>query len=332
MTSCNPVPKTAVIIVNYRSWEPLYKCLDSLMNEMSEPTGDMEVIVIDNNSADGKLDSFRKDFPTVKWIENSTNSGFGVANDLGVMHTQASRLIFLNPDTVLPPGSLSQWIQAFDKLPQPAIAGCPQINLAGRPRKTHDIFPGPFDAIGFVRPLRRKRKKKQHYPAVDWVTGSAVMIHRATLEQLGGWGDMYWMYSEDVDLCRRAKEHRTSVYVTNTKPIIHTHGGSSRIDQHTTAVTKSEVVRSKHIYAQRWFSGPSRLICHFLLMTVSLSKAMLGSLLGILFLHRNPALQAQPLLLRELFKLYTRRLLQNTWSSPRKSPPKSEKQPSTDNW
>ncbi|MCF6264273.1 MAG: glycosyltransferase family 2 protein [Xanthomonadales bacterium] len=314
------MPKTAIVIVNYRSWDPLIKCLHSIIAELSEQTTDIEVIVVDNNSADGRLASFQAEFPTIHWIENTVNAGFSAANDLGVAATQASRLIFLNPDTELPPGSLAQWINAFKKLPQPAIAGCPQVNLNGQASKVYDLFPGPFDALGFVRSLRRKKlidRFSTGSRVVDWVTGSAVIIDRSSLAQLGGWGDIYWMYSEDVDLCKRAQEHGIGVYVTDTVPIVHAHGGATRRNPRITAITKSEVVRSKHIYAKRWFPGLSRLICHFLLASRALLKATLGSLLDLLLLHMHPSLQAQPYLLLELLSLYARRIVHGTWSSPR---------------
>ncbi|MCF6227034.1 MAG: glycosyltransferase, partial [Xanthomonadales bacterium] len=75
------MPKTAIVIVNYRSWDPLIKCLYSIIAELSEQTGDIEVIVVDNNSADGRLASFQAEFPTIHWIENTVNAGFSAAND-----------------------------------------------------------------------------------------------------------------------------------------------------------------------------------------------------------------------------------------------------------
>ncbi len=314
------MPEIAIVIVNYRSWDPLNRCLRSIITEVSEQTGDIEVVVVDNNSADGKLASFQAEFPSIQWIKNSVNAGFGAANDLGAMVTQASRLIFLNPDTELPAGSLKQWIDAFKQLPQPAIAGCPQVDLNDQPCKVYDLFPGPFDALGFVRSLRRKKligKSPIGSRAVDWVTGAAVIIDRSTLDQLGGWGNTYWMYSEDVDLCKRAQEHGVGVYITDTLPIMHAHGGATRSTHRITAITKSEVVRSKHIYAKRWFLGMPRLICHFLLAVRALLKAILGSLLDLLFLHQLKSLQAQPYLLLGLLSMYLRRMVYGSWRSPR---------------
>ena len=314
------MPETAIVIVNYRSWDPLNSCLQSIISEVSELAGVIEVVVVDNNSADGSLASFQAKFPSVKWIENPVNAGFGAANDLGVLNTQASRLIFLNPDTKLPKGSLRQWINAFTQLPQPAIAACPQVDLNGQACKVYDLFPGPFDALGFVRSLRRKKlmKKLASGPRpVDWITGAAVLIDRTTLDQLGGWGNIYWMYSEDVDLCKRAQEQDIGVYITDTLPIIHVHGGSTRSTYRITAITKSEVVRSKHIYAERWFLGLPRLICHFLLAVRALLKATLGSLLDLLFLHQLRSLQSQPHLLLELLGMYSKRIVYGSWRSPR---------------
>jgi GT2 family glycosyltransferase len=307
-------PALSIVIVNYRSWEPLSACLHSIEEQTVDIANGLETIVVDNRSADGHLDSFRERFPAVQWIENPVNAGFGVANDLGVEKAKAQRIVFLNPDTVLLPGSLRQWSAAFDRLPKPALAGCPQVGHDGRPRKVGDLFPGPFDALGFVRTWRRKRAGAH---TVEWVTGAAVMIERATLDRIGGWGDRYWMYSEDVDLCRRAAEQGVGVFITDVPQIVHAHGGATRRNARITAITKSEVVRSKHIYAERWFRGLPRLTCHLLVATKALLSATLGTLVDLLFLHIPQTLRAQPRLLGLLLGLYAGRLVRGSWRSPR---------------
>ena len=89
----------AIVIVNYRSWPKLEGCLSSLDHQTEKAE---KVVVVDNRSDDGVLESFMEKFSWVEWIKNDTNAGFAAACNLGAQNISNRWLLFLNPDTRLP--------------------------------------------------------------------------------------------------------------------------------------------------------------------------------------------------------------------------------------
>ncbi|MDH3592107.1 MAG: glycosyltransferase family 2 protein [Planctomycetota bacterium] len=308
----------SIVVVNYRSWEPLERCLASIERTRSASPHRVEAVVVDNASGDGRIDAVAAAHPNVRFLTSASNDGFGCANDRGAAVTTGRRLLFLNPDAELPDGALDAWLAHFDALPAPAIAGCRQVGATGAERKVHDVFPGPWDSIPGVKAARRPPAGPCDRPfRVDWVTGAALLLERSTYEALGGWGDEYWLYFEDVDLCRRAHDGGAGVWVVPEVTIRHDHGGATRRDARTEAIAKSEVVRSRHIYLSRWVPGAPCLAGHTVTALRRVLEAFLGTLLDLCTLHLARSLRAQPRLLFELKRMYLRRLFRGTWRSPR---------------
>lgn len=83
------------------------------------------------------------------------------------------------------------------------------------------------------------------YP--QWVSGSVIFIRHYDFKQSGGWNEQFWMYCEDIDLCKRASSRGGKIALLQNVDIIHDHGGNSRINLVTTALTKSEVYISRHV-------------------------------------------------------------------------------------
>ena len=110
------------------------------------------------------------------------------------------------------------------------------------------------------------RREYQGLVYCDWVTGSVLLIDRADYERIGGWCNDYWMYAEDADLCRRARDLGLSVAYCPDVQVLHAHGGSSRINVRVKALTKLEVIISKHVYAENHFKGSRRALGHHRLL------------------------------------------------------------------
>ncbi len=103
----------SIIIVNHNTKDLLCDCLRSILEESSNLP--FEVIVVDNASGDGSLEVIREEFPTVKCIENSRNSGFAAGNNQATGLSKTPYIIFLNPDTIVLPGFLVHLKKAFDE-------------------------------------------------------------------------------------------------------------------------------------------------------------------------------------------------------------------------
>ncbi|MDH4058886.1 MAG: galactosyltransferase-related protein, partial [Cyclobacteriaceae bacterium] len=153
------------------------------------------------------------------------------------------------------------------------------------------------------------------YP--EWVSGSAIMISKKLFDEIGGWSEDFWMYYEDADLCKRVTNLGGKVALLTNVQIIHNHGGSSRINFEVKALTKSEVIISKHVYINKYFTG----IKHFVMQaSLVFSNLLLDSLfmalIGLLFFFK-PSLRVYMRVYANTITYYKGVIANETWLSPR---------------
>ncbi len=291
----------SIVIVNYRSWDVLSRCLASLPKA--------EIIVVDNASADGRLKAFSDSHPGARVIRNDGNWGFADGCNAGASRARGELLLFLNPDTEDPGGQVAALVDEARAHPEMAILTARQIDGQGRLQKVFDAFPSLLTLFGPARALLRlvaprrypdPRREHEGLFEVDWVSGSALLVRRSVFVALGGFCNGFWMYSEDVDLCRRARDEGHRVAVSFAVTLVHAHGGAARKDPDTAALTRSEVIVSRHFYASRhlgWWHAPAY---H----------------LGLLLTRFLPAVFAAPKVARHLSRYY-RRVPSHGWRSLR---------------
>lgn len=248
----------SIVIVNYRCWGKLADCLNSLTD--TKGSLNLEVIVVDNQSGDGKLESFAQEHPKVKFVNNGGNWGFACGCNVGAAASSAEDILFLNPDTLATPASLSQLLDVKRSNPDIGLLSCHQIDGNGNSQRAFGFFQRFWTTFGLTRAIVQRLFPKT-YPSArmqqtelidcDWISGSVVLVNRAHLESLGGWDEAFWMYSEDVDLCKRCWDSGFRVSYEPSVTITHLHGGSSRSSNETKAITKSEVIVSKHVFINK---------------------------------------------------------------------------------
>lgn len=250
----------SIIIVSYRCWDRLSLCLQSII---SQDLKDLEVIVVDNNSADGKAENFITQFPDFRFMLLEDNEGFAKACNRGAKEASGEWLLFLNPDTILQPDNLSRLLRKAEINPDWKMIGIRQLNEAGKDTHPHGIFLKWWNVWAPVRSMERlmkgKKSSKQYlstasvaYP--DWISGSFVLIRKNDFEILGAWDERFWMYCEDMDLSKRAADKSWLRVMYNEIQCVHSHGGSSRIDPQTKAITKTEVIISTIRYLKKYNS------------------------------------------------------------------------------
>ena len=103
--------------------------------------------------------------------------------------------------------------------------------------------------------LRKNIIRKNNILFPDWVSGAVVLISINWFDKIQGWNEDYWMYFEDVDLSKKVADLGGEIALLENVEIIHNHGGSSRINIKTAAITKTEVLISKHVYINNHFKG-----------------------------------------------------------------------------
>jgi GT2 family glycosyltransferase len=317
----------SIIIVNYRGWDDLASCLQSLaplLKGETEPS--TEVVVADNDSADDRLEAFAARFPETRFVTNSGNHGFAHGCNLGAGNARGETLLFLNPDARDPGDQFRSLWQALQSHQEAQVRTARQLDQHGRGQKVFDAFPSAINLLGPIRALLRltgaaryqdARRCQDNWRGVDWVSGSALMIRRSAFEALDGWCDDFWMYVEDVDLCRRARDRGMQVAFTAEAVIEHRHGGTSRSNLEAAAMTRSEVIISKHLYASRHFGGLHAAVFHGLLVASRWPTLILARLIRIIWPGAPAAVLVRSMMTGHLWPYYLQVISSGDWRSPR---------------
>jgi N-acetylglucosaminyl-diphospho-decaprenol L-rhamnosyltransferase len=231
-------PGTSVIVVSYNVRSLLERCLASIPAEAAGRP--VEVIVVDNASTDGTVAAVRTAFPMVTVLAEAINQGFTVANNRGVAASRGASLLFLNPDAELTPGALDRLVAELGAHPDVAVVG-PRLRFpSGKPQSSRRRFPTPLTALVESTVLQRwwptAPTLRRYYlldhsddrsQDVDWLVGACLLVRRAAFAGLGGFDERFFMYSEELDFCRRARAAGWRVRYLPAAEVIHHEGKSS---------------------------------------------------------------------------------------------------------
>jgi GT2 family glycosyltransferase len=225
-----------VVIVSYRCEALLRDCLASLR---ANPTRvPMRVIVVDNASGDGTPGMVRREFGETELIEQPHNSGFSVANNIGIAAGDAPYVLVLNPDTRVTPGALDTVLGVLEERPEVGMAG-PRLELDDGTfdHASRRSFPTPLSALGHFTGVGRRagaqgalaayRAPEVESGPVDAINGAFMMIRRQALDQVGAFDPRYWMYMEDLDLCYRFAQAGWTTWYEPAATVIHVKAGTS---------------------------------------------------------------------------------------------------------
>lgn len=314
----------SIIIVNYRGWKALEECLKSIGFIVSEIS--FELIVVDNYSNDGQFPIIKEKYPKYTFVKNSGNNGFSNGCNFGSNIATGNYLLFLNPDTKLTVEALESLFKTAISNPKIGILSCLQINENNIYYKQNNLFPILGRFFGISRAISRKLNKLKlqkrfnntdedlFYP--EWVTGAVVFISRKWFDKINGWNEDYWLYFEDIDICKKMTSAGGKIAVSRKATIFHQHGGASRLNIKTKAITKTEVIISKHVYISNQFSSATQLYLQSMLIFTVLLEKITFSILGLL-LFFVPKLQVHRLMLKNLLTYYINAIQNKTWISPR---------------
>jgi GT2 family glycosyltransferase len=266
--------KVSVIFVNHNGLERTRNAVKSVQQCSPES----EIIVVDNNSTDGSIESLRREFPQVNLVPLSENRGFGAGNNKGAAVAGGEFLFFLNYDALLAedtPNSLEAIMEA-----DPNIGACGPKLVDGSNsfQLSFGCDPSLLNEWKLRRMHRRllksdasfhTRVESQHstMTEVDWVTGAALMIRRDVFQKVGGFDEAFFMYFEDADLCRRIKKLGLRVLYTPITKVVH-FGGNRRLNPGSEVALeyrKSEL----HYYRKHASVAAYFLLCVYLLVKFS---------------------------------------------------------------
>lgn len=249
------MPAVSIIIVSWNVRQLLLQCLASLRDAYDGL--DTEIIVVDNASSDGTAAAVRAAFPDVQIVANEENRGFTGGNNQGLAVASGRYLFLLNPDTEVQPGALLELWRFMQEHPKVGIAG-PRLRYAdGSIQPSRRRFPTLITLFTestivqeywpglpwFDRYYLADRPGDGTQP-VDWIVGAAMFARREVYEQIGGLDEGFFMYSEELDWCRRAVKAGWQVVYHPAAEVMHHEGRSSE-----------QVVAARHI---RFFSSRVR--------------------------------------------------------------------------
>ena len=222
------MPELSVIILSYNTRDILAQCLRELA---AAAVGlDVEIIVVDNGSTDGSIELLAA-WPNVTPIVNHDNAGFAAANNQGLSVARAPFALLLNSDAFIGAAALASGLTVLREQPSVGLAGVRLLNVDGTLQAEHGIFPSLWDDIRVSAGLDQLAAVHSGAPTspgpVDWVQGACMFVRMAALHDVGPLDTRFFMYSEEVEWCRRCWEHDWQVWYLPDAAVTHIGGASS---------------------------------------------------------------------------------------------------------
>lgn len=257
----------SISIVNYNTGNLLSNCLNSIIKNTHLII--YEIIVVDNNSTDNSINQIKINFPNITIIENKENFGFTRANNQAFKEAKGRYFLLLNPDTLVLDGALDKMVAYLDTNSEVGIVGSKILDGKGEIKREAWNWKFPnllayildplcrfkfqYKLLKFIWPKNnlnifdafRDYNKTQE---VDWVCGCCLMIRSPLWHELEGMDEEFFMYSEELDLCFRAKKKGWRVMYYPDTEIIH-FGGEGIM----TPGKKIEELKSGYLFIRKHY-------------------------------------------------------------------------------
>ena len=238
----------SIVILNWNVRDLLDQCLASIRSDHYA----LEIIVVDNASHDDSVALVREKYPQVVVIANTVNRGFTGGNNDGLRVAQGRYVLVLNPDTEIIGDALDVMIAYLDDHAEVGALGPMLLNPDRSIQSSRRRFPTLTTAFfestwlqgiaprGILAHYYMDDIAPDHPHEVDWLNGACTIFRREALDQVGVYDEQnFFMYSEELDLCRRVKEAGWSIVYLPEVQVIHYVGKSSE-----------QAVAARHIYFQ----------------------------------------------------------------------------------
>ncbi len=244
------------ILVNFSDRGHLAPCLNSLRAELGAGG---EIIVVDNASTDGSRDYLASEFPEVRTIADTVNRGFGAANNRGLAAAAGARTLFINTDTVVCPGAIRRLGETLDENPVAAGVGPALVHPDGSFQVSFGnkvSFPGQFVQKLILNPFQERLLRRRRRPrAVGWLSAACLLARTDAVRGVGGFDERFFIYFEDIDLCRRLAAAGGRLIFEPRAVVVH-EGGATTAGR--SRDSRFEYRRSQLYYYSRHASNASR--------------------------------------------------------------------------
>jgi GT2 family glycosyltransferase len=249
----------SAIVVNHNGAAHLGRCLGSL----GPPRDGLEILLVDNASDDGSLELVRSEFPHVSVLPQTSNLGFGAANNLAAAAATGTAFLLLNADAWLEADALALLEARLSEDPRVGLvapqlrypdggrqfAWSPQRSIVG---EAVQLLRNPFESTPWVH--ARAARALARFAGPTWFTAACVLLRADAYRRVGGFDEHFFMYFEDVDLCHRLREAGWRL-VDEPRAIAGHHGGLERAAGSDELYRPSQIrFYRKHrpVWEQRW--------------------------------------------------------------------------------
>jgi GT2 family glycosyltransferase len=282
-------PDISVVTVGHNTRELLRACLASINSSRRV----IEVLLVDSGSIDGTAAMVARDFPAVRLLATGQNLGFTRGNNRALRIARGRHLLLLNPDTVAQPGAIDTMIDFLDAHPDIGVVG-PQLRFPdGTVQPSRHRFPGRLTAFvdgtvlqrwlgqsGLLTAFYVRDRGDDERQDVDWLRGASLMLRREAAAAAGLFDERFFMYSEEVDLCRRIRAAGWRIVYLPSSVVVHHEGRSS---EQNPAARDIHFHDSRVRYYEKHFGRPLAIalrlavVAHFLfLVAEEAGKLALG--------------------------------------------------------
>lgn len=226
-----PARIVEAVVVNYNAGSYLERTVDSLLQDGVE-----RVWIVDNASSDGSSSFARTAGEEVSVVNPGRNLGYGRGANMGFEKTDSRYVIISNPDIELLPGAVPSLIRELEEDRECALVGPRILNSDGSTYPSVRFFPSLVDAaghavLGQVFPTNPFTKRYKMLGAdhaasfeADWVSGAFFLVRSDVFAKIGGFSDEFFMYLEDVFLCRTIREHGYKIRFCGQAVVRHEQG------------------------------------------------------------------------------------------------------------
>lgn len=243
------IPEFSIIIVNYNTKQLLLNCIRSL--EIKLKNGPKyEVIVLDNASTDNPSFALEKmGLKNLKVIQSKINLGFAKGNNLAAKQAKGKYLFFLNSDTLIKRIDLLKVAQLFEKDQSLGLIAPKLLNPDNTAQPSCYHSQNLQNAIkeywfGQKNAFSKYIPNKSTTSEIDLVVAAAIIIPAKLFWQIGGWDERYFMYFEDLQLCKNLKKANKKILYIPDLQVTHLHGSSP----HLQSPPSNSLIKSSKIF------------------------------------------------------------------------------------
>ncbi|MFC6097407.1 glycosyltransferase family 2 protein [Flavobacterium qiangtangense] len=246
----------SIIIVNYNGLKYLKNCIDSIILKTNGLS--YEIIILDNNSIDESCAFIKSHYPKVQLIESKVNYGFGKGNNEAFKLATGDSILLLNNDTILR-DDLLPIVNYLKKDPTIGAIGIKMLDGNKQFLPASGDFP-TINNMFWMKNIQKKSKKlanSKTLQEVDWLTGSFLLMPKNVFAEIDGFDEDYFLYVEDVDLCKRVADKKYKRIFLPQYQYTHFVGFST--------LKNPLLVKGYELYISKHFKGAHKVLISFAL-------------------------------------------------------------------